>query len=193
MARSKEFSKDKVIEQAMRLFWEKGYEATSIRDLQKITGISSSSMYEAFGDKRGLYLAALERFCQYERQRIAQMAQEAASPQIFIEQLFVTLEAVNTPATFLHGSLAFKAMVEFGTLDSDITALLLTHYFGISEIIAETLKRGQSDGSITTQADPLHLAYTILSTLQGVATLKEVKPDFAFTPSIAQIILQLLK
>jgi len=193
MARSKEFDKAQVIEQAMRLFWEKGYEATSMRDLQKATGISSSSMYEAFGDKRSLFLTTLERFCELERGQIAALAHQAASPQAFVEQLFIVTDSVDLSNPSLQGSLAFRAMVEFGTLDADITRLLLAHYMGIADIIAASIQRGQADHSVNPQADSRHLAYTILSTLHGVATLKGVKPDFALIPNIAQIILGLLK
>jgi TetR/AcrR family transcriptional repressor of nem operon len=63
MARQREFNKEEVLEQAMMVFWVQGYEATSVRDLQAATGISSSSMYEAFGDKRRLFLATLARYC----------------------------------------------------------------------------------------------------------------------------------
>src|SRR5690554_1038604 len=97
MARPREFDKDEVIERAMLLFWEQGYEATSIRDLKKAMGISSSSMYEVFGDKRGIFLLALARFCELERGRIAQMAADAPTPQHFIEQLFATIEVITQP------------------------------------------------------------------------------------------------
>jgi TetR/AcrR family transcriptional repressor of nem operon len=155
-------------------------------------GISSSSMYEVFGDKRGIFLLALARFCQIERQRIAQMAQAAATPQAFIEQLFASVEDVTQPQPQTQGSLAFNAMVEFGTLDPDVTPLLLDHYFGIVAIIAGVLEQGQATGSVTSQAPALDLAHTILTTLQGVATVKGVKPDFAHVHAITQIILHLL-
>lgn len=192
MPRQREFNKQDVIERAMRLFWAQGYEATSIRDLKETMGISSSSMYEVFGDKRGVFLAALAHFCEIERERIAQMAQAAPTPQVFIEQLFASVEDVTQPQPQTQGSLAFNAMVEFGTLDPDVTPLLLDHYFGIVAIIAAVLEQGQAEGTVTRQAAPLDLAHTILTTLQGLATVKGVKPDFAHVQAITQIILHLL-
>lgn len=191
MARPREFDKDQVIERAMLMFWEQGYEATSIRNLIETMGISSSSMYEAFGDKRGVFLAALARFCELERARITQMAQDAPTPEAFIERLFGSLdEVVNSRA---QGSLAFNTMVEYGTRDTDITELLLTHYLGIAEIIADLIRTGQQQGTVASQQEPMHLAYAILSALHGVATVKGVKPDFAHARAISQVIVKLLQ
>lgn len=191
MARPREFDKDEVIEKAMLLFWEKGYEATPVRDLNKVMGISSSSMYEVFGDKRGVYMLALARFCELERARIRHMANEAATPQAFIQLLFGSVESVSLPAS-LQGSMAFNAMVEFGTRDHEVTPLLLAHYLGIADIIADVVAAGQRNGTIASRTPAPDLAYTFLTTLHGVATLKGVKPDFAFVPAIMQVLFQLL-
>ena len=76
MARHKEFDKEAVLEQAMLLFWRQGYEATSIRDLIEVTGISSSSLYESFGDKRAIYLAALRRDSKLEQARFQVLCEQ---------------------------------------------------------------------------------------------------------------------
>ena len=62
MARPREFDIDAALERAMQAFWAKGYESTSLDDLCEATGLGRSSLYAAFGDKRGLYLRALDRY-----------------------------------------------------------------------------------------------------------------------------------
>lgn len=194
MARIREFNKDEVIDRAMMLFWAQGYEVTSIRDLKETMGISSSSMYEVFGDKRGVFLAALARFCEIERGQVAAMAAEADTPRQFIAQLFTSVEDVVQPEYGTQGSLAFKTMVEFGTQDADITELLLEHYFSIAEIISGVLAQGHTSGMVSgvSSQQPIDLAHTILAALQGMATLKVVKPDYAYVEGITQNILRLL-
>src|SRR6266404_4009435 len=64
MARTKEFDSDAVLEKALGLFWERGYEATSMADLVGHLGIARASIYATFGGKRDLYLKALERYLQ---------------------------------------------------------------------------------------------------------------------------------
>lgn len=192
MARPREFDKDDVLERAMHLFAERGYEATSIRDLKQAMGISSSSMYEAFGDKRGVFLAVLARYCELEREYITQMASAAPTPQDFIRSLFASVDDVVQSESPARASLAFNTMVEFGTRDADVTELLLAHYIGIAEIIAGLLERAQAAGTISTDEDPLNLAHTLLSALQGLATVKSIKPDLVSGDASARLMIGLL-
>lgn len=67
MPRQKEFDPERVLEKAMGVFWEKGYHATSVRDLVERMGINRFSMYDTFGGKRQLFLAALDRYTRRTR------------------------------------------------------------------------------------------------------------------------------
>src|SRR5438045_3890624 len=60
MARPREFDEEKVLQLAVEQFWERGYEATSIRDLAQAMGLTTASIYNAFGDKRAVYRRALD-------------------------------------------------------------------------------------------------------------------------------------
>jgi TetR/AcrR family transcriptional repressor of nem operon len=62
MARPREFDEEGVLDPAMQCFWRRSYEATSVRDLVEKTGITSASLYNAFGDKRALYQRALDQY-----------------------------------------------------------------------------------------------------------------------------------
>ncbi|WP_155737462.1 TetR/AcrR family transcriptional regulator, partial [Agrobacterium tumefaciens] len=62
MARPREFDRDAALEKALRVFWSKGFAATSTDDLREAMGIGRQSLYGAFGDKRKLYLEALDAY-----------------------------------------------------------------------------------------------------------------------------------
>ena len=62
MARSKEFDVDEVLLKAMHLFWDQGYENTSMQDLVKGMGIHKRSLYDTFGDKHTLFMKVLDRY-----------------------------------------------------------------------------------------------------------------------------------
>src|SRR6185436_6859072 len=62
MPRPKSFDEDAVLEQAVQLFQERGYEGTSLADLETHLGLGRQSLYNAFGDKQTLFLKALERY-----------------------------------------------------------------------------------------------------------------------------------
>lgn len=67
MARPREFDTDAALRAMTALFWEHGYEGTSMHDIERGTGLRKQSLYRAFGDKRGMYLAALAA---YEREEM---------------------------------------------------------------------------------------------------------------------------
>ena len=62
MARPREFDERAVLDAAVQCFWARGYEATSVRDLAQGMGLTSASLYNAFGDKRSLYRRALDHY-----------------------------------------------------------------------------------------------------------------------------------
>lgn len=62
LGRPRKFDMDEALLVAMNTFWTKGYDGTSIKDLTQAMGISGPSLYSAFGDKRGLYLKAIDRY-----------------------------------------------------------------------------------------------------------------------------------
>ena len=64
MARPREFDIDQALDRAMGVFWEKGYEGASLQDLLEAMKIARGSLYKAFDDKRGIYLASLDRYDQ---------------------------------------------------------------------------------------------------------------------------------
>lgn len=77
MARPKAFDETEALKSAMACFWERGYEATSVRELTEQMGIASPSLYNAFGDKRGLFKQALEHYCsQLTYERISRLEAE---------------------------------------------------------------------------------------------------------------------
>src|SRR5260370_9228700 len=89
MARPKEFDRDAHVERAMSVFWLKGYAATSTDDLLRAMKIGRQSMYDTFGDKRRLYIEALER---YQKESVAghiNRLRSTASPLAGIEALVV--------------------------------------------------------------------------------------------------------
>src|SRR5271154_7365110 len=74
MARPREFDEATVLDAAIQQFWLRGYEATSVRDLAEEMGIAGASLYNAFGDKRTLYRASLNRYLEQTfRERIRRL------------------------------------------------------------------------------------------------------------------------
>ncbi|MFC4336344.1 TetR/AcrR family transcriptional regulator [Salininema proteolyticum] len=82
MGRSQQFDTDEAVRAARALFWERGFEAASLPELQEATGLSRSSIYHAFGSKRGLFDAAVENYLdEVIRPRLRPMAGDEPDPE----------------------------------------------------------------------------------------------------------------
>lgn len=88
MARSKEFDIDDVLLKAMTIFWQQGYEKTSMQDLVTGMGIHKRSMYDTFGDKHTLYIKALERYASLISSRMESRIEGITSAKAAIRLLF---------------------------------------------------------------------------------------------------------
>lgn len=77
MPRPREFDEDYVLEQSLYVFWERGFDAASLAELQQATGLTKSSLYKAFESKEGLFRRALDR---YHRKHLAFRADALAQP-----------------------------------------------------------------------------------------------------------------
>ena len=118
MGRTREFDRDVVLWEAVDLFRHRGYRNVSIADLEKATGLVSGSIYNAFGDKAGLFEAALHHYIEkFVTPRLQAFAGAEARLEE-LEQLFLT---VFEPALADGGGcLVTNSVIEFGTSDASV-------------------------------------------------------------------------
>ena len=80
VGRPREFDEEVVLTAAMEAFWRKGFEATSLVDLTKATGLNKASLYRVFGDKHQLFMSALKNYSDIEFRETTAVVSESASP-----------------------------------------------------------------------------------------------------------------
>lgn len=190
MPRPKEFVPDEVLSQAMVLFWERGYDATSIRDLEKRLGINRFSLYSTFGGKRRLFLAALR---QYRRNVVVKRltALERFCPGLEAVRRFFE-EAVEINATKtnkLRGCLMTNTAVELGLQDEEIAAAAREHLKLLEQFFYRALLKARRDGEIRKDKSLRDLARFLTNAAQGLGVIFKVKPNRALGRSIAQVVL----
>lgn len=154
----------------MLLFWEHGYEATSLSDLTAALNVTPSSIYSAFGDKKGLFLAAVQRYTSGPITsetiiRSAANGREAASGLLRAAALGFTGEA--TP----RGCLLASSAISCSAMAQDVKAELAGVRKAIELSLRHKIKRSIQDGSLSSVADPASLAAHTMAVIQGMSTL----------------------
>lgn len=116
MSRNREYDETAVLAGAMDAFRRKGYVGVSIRDLEAATGLTSGSIYNAFGDKEGLFRAALHFYVVgFVRERLERLAGQTARLED-LEELYLSI--FRPPLDDGFGCLVTNSMVEFGPVDA---------------------------------------------------------------------------
>ncbi|WP_069353310.1 TetR/AcrR family transcriptional regulator [Burkholderia cenocepacia] len=193
MARTREFDEREALLQAMRVFWSQGYEATSLTDLLKATGLSKSSLYDTFGSKRELFLAAFEVY-RLERMRMLDgyLTSEStafASIRAFFEMVVEHARRDERP----FGCMSCNEAVEFGPHDEEVQQLVERDFRGIEDALADALERGKADGSIPRTKNSRKLARFLTVTHQGLQIMARSKADVGRLDDALAVMLEALQ
>jgi TetR/AcrR family transcriptional repressor of nem operon len=192
MARTRAFDETEALDQAMALFWEQGYEATSVRDLTARAGISSSSLYATFGDKHDVYLAALARYRVMEREQFAALLSASRAVRPTLADMFAELIDMLLADEGNRGSFSLNAAVELGDRDPEIAASLREHFDDVCALLTGRLAEAQAGGEIPDRHAAVDLARYLLFGVYSLATMVKVYPDRRRLESMAALLLSIL-
>lgn len=169
MARPQEFNTTEALHQAMRVFWRKGYEATSLADLLDATGLSKSSLYGTFGGKRELFLAAFDA---YREERIRDMHRildnGPARPAIekFFEMIVGDVLAENP-----KGCMSINQAVEMAPHDVAVRQRVASDFQSIEDALVRTIERGRNDGTVKSMRSTRDLAKLLVLGFPGLQVM----------------------
>jgi len=177
MAGKKAFDPHQVLEKAMNAFWERGYEGISIEDLVQCTGIGRGSLYDTFGDKHSLYLAALDRYLVSGQAQITALLNQAGTVQEVLEQLFQTyIDALLSDPNH-RGCFLVNASLETAPRDPEVNQIVQSALQELEEGFYRLLIKAQVAGDLSWTHDPHQLAHFLLGTLVSIRVLARGKPD----------------
>src|SRR5262249_46392825 len=140
-----EFDREQVLDAALQTFWRKGYEATSLTDLLRATGLARQSLYNAFGDKRALFLACLRRYADVQMGRVSE-ALARGPVRSAIRGLFA---AVVQEGSLGCGCFLVNAAAELLPRDGEVRRLVGSAVRRQEQALAEALRRGVREGELS--------------------------------------------
>ncbi len=164
------FDREQAVQKAMLLFWQHGYEATSLSDLTAALEVKPSSIYTAFGDKKGLFLAAVQRYVSgpVNAESIIQTATTAQEAALgLLQAAAIGFTGDSTP----RGCLLASSAISCSTSAQDVKDALTDLRKAIEAGLRDKIKRSLKDGSLPAGTDAAALAAHTMAVIQGMSTL----------------------
>lgn len=177
MARPKAFDTDATLVRAMELFWEQGYAATSMEQLVTTMGISRQSLYDTFGDKHRLFLAAMDSYCAMLE---AAMLRDLRAPNAGLQALH---DAGLAIIDFLvrypkrRACLMANTTLELAPHDAEIAAKVRAHMDNMAAAFRHALLNARARGEIAATADVDALAKYLVGMAHGLMVMAKSGAD----------------
>lgn len=163
MARPREFDKETALEAAIGVFRERGFEGTSTGDLTRAMQVGRQSLYDTFGDKWQLYLAALTRYAAQESE--AHLAALSTGPRA-MDGLEIMLARVRANAG--QACLSVRAVCEFGRRAPEVTAIQAAAERTLGVALVARLREAQDEGDIGAGVDVREAAAFLAANLSAI-------------------------
>jgi TetR/AcrR family transcriptional repressor of nem operon len=172
MPRAKEFNPEAVLEQAMELFWEQGFEATSAQDLVDHTGLNRSSLYNTFGSKHELYLRALDHYRERDADTFDRLLDQFNSARAALRHLLE--EAMPTDDGHPRGCFLACATMERAHCDEQTCERVRESFAQMRDGFEALVEYGQAQGEFASDRDPEAVAHSLTNTYFGVQTMAKL-------------------
>lgn len=175
MARRKEFDEDAVLLKAMLLFWEQGYEKTSIQDLVSHLGIHKGSLYDTYGDKHTLYVKALKRYIELFEQKVTRpVKRHMVDTRSVKEAIRMMLEMATLQE---HGCFAVNTAVELSKHDSESLDYVLLGWAYAEQLIHDLILEGQKSGELSKALNAEWLSHYFNNAIIGLRVMAKTISD----------------
>jgi TetR/AcrR family transcriptional regulator, transcriptional repressor for nem operon len=176
MTRPRQFDENAVLDAAIDCFWVHGYQSTSIRDLSAKTGVSGASLYNAFRNKRSLFLKALDRYMAFTlSERIVRCRQ--LPPRKAIETFLSEIIDRSLSDLQRKGCLLVNSALDVAPHDRRTREAVSGFLSRIEAFFLEQIDAGQADGSISPSANKEDAARHLLGVVVGMRVLSRVRPE----------------
>jgi TetR/AcrR family transcriptional repressor of nem operon len=172
MPKPKVFNVEDALDKAIELFWHKGYNGTSAQDLVAHLGISRSSIYDTFVDKRTLFVLALERYQKQSLLKLIDLFDAADSIKDAFKKIFE--QAVSESLEderFTKGCFVVNTSIELALHDKEIAKIVNESRQLTEELFLSAIRRGQNQGEISKLNDARELARFLYNNYLGIRVL----------------------
>jgi TetR/AcrR family transcriptional regulator, transcriptional repressor for nem operon len=192
MARPRQFDPEITLDFAVDTFWESGFEATSIEKLCHNLKLNPGSLYGAYGDKRTLFLAILDRYIDKVSSEAIERIAGNPSGVAGIRAYFDFLIEAIIDGKRRWGCLLTNSLVELSGREPAVAAKVELHFARLETAFASALARSKAAGELQSDTGP-ELAPYFVCVVQGLNVVARTKPSRAKLQSMVRPALRLLE
>ncbi|KUF16639.1 MULTISPECIES: TetR/AcrR family transcriptional regulator [Streptomyces] len=189
MARPRKFDEDHVLLAVRDEFWDKGYAATSLEDLLRVSGLGKGSLYGAFGDKQKLFLRVLRDYDDTNLLMLRERLESSARGADLVREFVLGPASDPTGAAARRGCLLANSNAELAISTPEVAAEARRSYDAITAILTEALERARREGDLAPDADPAETARATLVAQLGLVALGRTGVDIGTLTAAAQAVL----
>ena len=195
MARTKSFDRELALENAMDLFWKKGYHDTSMQDLVDNVGLNRSSLYDTFGDKYGLFISTLDLYTTQHTQKrddaLASAAARASSLDLrkFLKRFLDGIRSDSKEGECGNGCFMVNTSIELAAHDEKIRAIVQSNMEAFVQNFTLLFQRFQEVGQLPKSKDPEALANFLYAATSGMKVISRTTKNQKQLDSIARTVL----
>ena len=193
MARPIEFDREEVLQKAIGVFWQKGYSATSVKNLVEATGLQPGSIYSAFGDKRGLFLAAIDGYFEGMKRKILSILHADQPAIVRIEIFFNRLVSDSIIDDQRKGCFLVNTLLEIPVDDLEINSRIQSMFRWVENEFRSVLIEHMASGELDIKQSPEALARFLVAGIYGLRVFNKTQPDVLALKSIVENLLSVLR
>lgn len=191
VSRDKSFSPAVALQQVADVFVERGYDGTSLAQLEAASGLGKQSLYNTFGDKKAMYLAAVE--CATSRwARVQALMQSAPNGRQALQLFFDALVQDCASGDAQRLSCIVSSGLLEGIDDEEIQQRLRAKWNGTHALLKSAASRGQADGSVVSTGRPQDLADHLMAAMSGLRVMARTQPGAARLKRVIALALSVL-
>lgn len=192
MGRPRTFDDAAALDAAVQCFWHRGYEATSVRELSTSMGICGTSLYNAFGGKRALFVKALERYLDASTRARMRRLETALAPKQAVRAFIQEIIERSLTDSDRRGCFLINSALEVAPHDAELGAAIAAGLGEIEDFFHRSILAAQVTGEVPKAREARDIARLLLGVVLSVRVLARAKPDRALLQGLARPALALL-
>jgi TetR/AcrR family transcriptional regulator, transcriptional repressor for nem operon len=193
MARTKVFDEEIVLNKAVNLFWEKGYNGTSAQDLVDELEISRSSLYDTYGDKYQLFKNSLLQYRKKFAGSMIEMIDKSVDFEKTIKDVFQYVVTESLQEKFSKGCFMVNSAVELAPHNSEIAQIVNANMQDVEDALFRIIKKGQDAGQFSKNNTARSLARFVFNAISGLRVASKSGADKKVFDDIVKVTLSALK